>query len=783
MEAIMMDGRFGDYFQHLCIDADEAVVGILNVLQDESAIIAERLNAFMVFDPTLNIITCIPQNINLFPGNVVHVIVTGQSMRPVENAKVSMVLERDGWDSGYQATDETGSVDIQIDPSITISSSQYVTIKVSRDGKKRVHRTFVNGYPVNGNGKKDVLLTIMTNLARYRPGDDLHARGIAWVSDDGTVTPGSGIEVLITLVDPSGNPVAKVRKTTDHFGVFAVTFPTEPMCPEGMYDVVIELPSLDWQVTRSVNVSGYETPRVDITLMVPDQVMIGETIRVSGKATYFYGDPVKDGSCELRLLDLAGDVIQSHLSELDATEGGTFEQKFIIDTGTVSPGQAILEAIITGSDGRLESVSRSIMIEPAPDATRDLPGELDVVAWDFDATQVAGYGLKIMIVNEGNPSLFSEMPVHVMVISMKGKIKKAHSEIVKGTREIPIMVPLSEEIVGLHHVEVFILPDQSTLLSKEHPVMIIPTTRLLNLSIEGPRKAQPNHAVHYEISTKFPREARGDVLLGACMVDKAAISAAGATTSHPFQDMEGDIDFKGKIEFVSTLQDTMHEFYILVDDIFAEIFSSWHDLISLLDLCTLLETLVASPLLFDALVQHHIKNFYHALNHASHQDIVNFAMQSVDLDLSFLDWDTIHHHLADREDFFLFLDMAFSQVREHGNDASQREPRYLEPLLRLVVGILEIAFNDPHAIMKKMAITVMQAMTPEDVVNVIDEWFQELDARGIDFGDAARTWAGIKDKMSELGPSFKVIDQTPPLSPPGDPEMAIKSRLLFGEVP
>lgn len=134
---------------------------------------------------------------------------------------------------------------------------------------------------------------LYTDRPVYRPGQEVHWRGILRKVADGIYQPSSDEPVEVSVRDARGVVLTKKELRTDEYGAFAgdVTLGEEP--PLGTYSVVARYAGTDF--AGAFEVEAYKKPEVLIDVEpAGKEHLTGDEVKAQARISYYFGGPVKD---------------------------------------------------------------------------------------------------------------------------------------------------------------------------------------------------------------------------------------------------------------------------------------------------------------------------------------------------------------------------------------------------------------------------------------------------------------------------------------------------------
>ena len=196
-------------------------------------------------------------------------------------------------------TDQDGnfSVDFKIDERDWNSLTRHV--RVVKDGAEVISLgSAQKGETAEENANYEHI-DLFTDRALYRPGQEIHVKGVAYHANPHTrdFRTKTEITVRLTLKDPNGKEVATERLKPNKWGSFTHVF-TAPMDRlTGRYTINAWYLLKDGgrgTAYKTVNVEEYKRPKFEASLEKADEkATLGQPVTVTGKALTYSGLPVQ----------------------------------------------------------------------------------------------------------------------------------------------------------------------------------------------------------------------------------------------------------------------------------------------------------------------------------------------------------------------------------------------------------------------------------------------------------------------------------------------------------
>jgi len=131
----------------------------------------------------------------------------------------------------------------------------------------------------------------------YRPGQTLHMRAL--VLDANTFRPVSDQDIAFVALNPSGHSISLHQRRLSEYGVAAADVALAADAPAGGYTLRAILG--DTTSERRITVGEYELPAFQITFETDRPFYApGDSVAITGKATYFFGKAVANGVVLIR---------------------------------------------------------------------------------------------------------------------------------------------------------------------------------------------------------------------------------------------------------------------------------------------------------------------------------------------------------------------------------------------------------------------------------------------------------------------------------------------------
>lgn len=144
--------------------------------------------------------------------------------------------------------------------------------------------------------KPEALGTLYSDRQLYLDGETATMKGVVrYRTEDRIVTP-KELSLKVMLEDPNGDSRSLGSVTTDEFGTFSLTIPTEPGAPLGYYYVRASSEKPELEYTGSFRVADFQPPRYKASITTDKNLyLVGEEIAAKAAGEYLFGAPLTGG--------------------------------------------------------------------------------------------------------------------------------------------------------------------------------------------------------------------------------------------------------------------------------------------------------------------------------------------------------------------------------------------------------------------------------------------------------------------------------------------------------
>ncbi|HET8733519.1 MAG TPA: MG2 domain-containing protein, partial [Anaeromyxobacteraceae bacterium] len=142
--------------------------------------------------------------------------------------------------------------------------------------------------------------TVFTDRGIYRPGQEVHVKGVARYRRLGAIeTPPAGTRVRVALVTPRGAEVQARDVTTTAYGTFSTRFEVEKGAPLGTWSVVAAGQAGGGPIRYggTFRVEEYRAPQFRVDVSTPERSLVaGDALQGTVLARYLFGGAMADAA-------------------------------------------------------------------------------------------------------------------------------------------------------------------------------------------------------------------------------------------------------------------------------------------------------------------------------------------------------------------------------------------------------------------------------------------------------------------------------------------------------
>lgn len=188
-------------------------------------------------------------------------------------------------------TDSYGRVVANFETPKVPDGNYFLEITAQSKHGKDIIRQKINVYSEQSSGHA----TITMDKSLYKPGDTIQYRVL--LTDINNDTPVRD-EVEVAILDGRENQVYKKTMKTTQFGIAGGSFTLADRVNSGMYQLRVQSGTKTYQ--RDFEVKPYKLPKFEVTVTTEkEEYRIGEELKGTIKAEYFFGQPVKDAEVNI----------------------------------------------------------------------------------------------------------------------------------------------------------------------------------------------------------------------------------------------------------------------------------------------------------------------------------------------------------------------------------------------------------------------------------------------------------------------------------------------------
>jgi uncharacterized protein YfaS (alpha-2-macroglobulin family) len=173
-----------------------------------------------------------------------------------------------------------------------------------------------NRYHYSDNEKKQMMVSLFTDRAIYRPGQTVYFSGLVYEQQEDSVKVVQGKTMQVSLLDDDNKVVNTLDVKTNDFGTFSHSFVLPEDCQTGVWFIKTT------STTVSIRVEEYKRPTFEVTFNpVQTTYQTGDSIQVTGKATTFAGAPVQNARVKYDITCMENNWWRMRGSTLHRAEG------------------------------------------------------------------------------------------------------------------------------------------------------------------------------------------------------------------------------------------------------------------------------------------------------------------------------------------------------------------------------------------------------------------------------------------------------------------------------
>ena len=279
----------------------------------------------------------------------------------------------------------------EIDCLIAGASNDVAYIQVGTDGELNLEKKGITSSDKNWSELKFLHGAVFTERGVYRPGEEVHFKGVVRRNERGALIAPEGSPCVFTVKDSRNETVYEETLKLNRFGSAWGTLKIEPHRPLGSYSIEMKFgPELEYAETASFQVQEFEPPRHYVRVSFEEarrtnddyvnRKIEEDVVRIKIAGLYYAGGPVKHGIVRWKVYHADAERQAPTPEHADCTFG-----------------------YVTGFEEDLVETGESILDDKG-EATVDFPLGKDVLTGkralrvvatvvDFDGRVVSGKGL------------------------------------------------------------------------------------------------------------------------------------------------------------------------------------------------------------------------------------------------------------------------------------------------------------------------------------------------------------------------------------------------------
>lgn len=206
---------------------------------------------------------------------------------PVPGVKLDLYRRIDSDKQEKITTVTTGE-----DGKVLVKTDRKVNYLVAaKDDDRAFPPVHINMYTFNrSTPQEEVEMQLLTDRALYRPGQQVHVKGIAYTKGERKAQVAEGKTYEVVLYNANYKEMSRHKVKTNDFGSFATTFTLPTACLNGRFTI-----SVDRLASTAIRVEEYKRPSFEITFdPITAAYRLGDTIRLCGQVKSFNGASVQE---------------------------------------------------------------------------------------------------------------------------------------------------------------------------------------------------------------------------------------------------------------------------------------------------------------------------------------------------------------------------------------------------------------------------------------------------------------------------------------------------------
>jgi hypothetical protein len=303
----------------------------------------------------------------------------GSTGKPIPSARVKLSLSSREQGSMFLAegrTDQYGDVNV----GFKVSNLPEGTYQLKVEASSKVGKDVAN-VPLQIRNEHKILLS--TDKPVYQPGQTIHIRTLTLHKFH--LKPLQQSDVTIEVTDPQGNKVFKKAEKTSVYGIAAADFDLASELNQGIYRVKATCNKISEE--KEVTVKTYVLPKFKVVATF-DQgyYLVGQTVKGSVDAQYFFGKPVAKGKLEIAVSTFDVEFHKVLTVQGNTDENGHYSLEFPLPAhlygSALQKGDAIvkLDIKLTDTAEHSEAIVKNLTVSGTPMHIVAIPASPNVVA-------------------------------------------------------------------------------------------------------------------------------------------------------------------------------------------------------------------------------------------------------------------------------------------------------------------------------------------------------------------------------------------------------------------
>lgn len=220
-----------------------------------------------------------------------------KTMEPVADAEIE-IFNRPSWDSPRLVIADSIKTNIDgIARNVPISNTRAIVVSI--DGDSSIVTEEEDRFEWVSNTYNAQKIYMYTDRPIYRPGDEVHVKGIYRVGYDGNYEIFRDKLMPVQVYNSSHDDIYENELEISDYGTFNFSFVLDAQAALGTYNI----DAMDYYGYISFDVQEYEPASFKIDVLADkEEYIAGDTLNLDIDAQYYFGAPVEGGEVEYTII-------------------------------------------------------------------------------------------------------------------------------------------------------------------------------------------------------------------------------------------------------------------------------------------------------------------------------------------------------------------------------------------------------------------------------------------------------------------------------------------------